>query len=310
MLPALRRVAPRITKTAVGTRALSKGTMDMRGSLLSNPKLGIIRLDYDYVAAPGDIDHPASFPYEVLYRVVPGLSFEMAQAGTDGSKGGMTPGSVVEGRFKEAITYLEEQGVNGITGDCGFMMNFQPLVRTITKLPVYMSSLCQLPAVTCAYGQKEKIAIFTANGTSLDPMRHLIRDECGVDTQGERYIIVGCEGVEHFGPEVAAGDKVDTEKATPGIVKLAKETQYQHPNVRAFLFECTELPQFSDAVRAATGLPVYDSITMSDSFMAGVTDNKLFGKNEWQGEWDGKQQDYKFGDNLTEAEKAQLEYKK
>ena len=47
MLPALRRVAPRITKTAVNARALSKGTMDMRGSLLSNPKLGIIRLDYD-----------------------------------------------------------------------------------------------------------------------------------------------------------------------------------------------------------------------------------------------------------------------
>ena len=47
MLPALRRVAPRITKTAVNARALSKGTMDMRGGLLSNPKLGIIRLDYD-----------------------------------------------------------------------------------------------------------------------------------------------------------------------------------------------------------------------------------------------------------------------
>ena len=62
MLPALRRVAPRITKTAVNARALSKGTMDMRGGLLSNPKLGIIRLDYDYVAAPGDIDHPGSFP--------------------------------------------------------------------------------------------------------------------------------------------------------------------------------------------------------------------------------------------------------
>ena len=81
----------------------------------------------------------------MVYRVVPGLSFEMAQAGTDGSKGGMTPGSEVEGRFKEAINYLEEQGVNGITGDCGFMFNYQPLVRTLTKLPVYMSSLCQLP---------------------------------------------------------------------------------------------------------------------------------------------------------------------
>ena len=131
-----------------------------------------------------------------------------------------------------------------------------------------------------------------------------------MDTQGERYKIIGCEHVEHFGTEVAKGYKVDREKATPGIVKLAKETQYQHPNVRAFLFECTELPQFSDAVRAATGLPVYDSITMSDSFMAGVTDNTRFGEDGWQGKWDGKQQDYKFGDNLTEAEKAELTYKK
>ena len=37
--------------------------MDMRPKgAISNPKLGIIRLDYDYVAAPGDIDHPGSFP--------------------------------------------------------------------------------------------------------------------------------------------------------------------------------------------------------------------------------------------------------
>ena len=74
MLPALRRVAPRITKTAVNARALSKGTMDMRGGLLSNPKLGIIRLDYDYVAAPGDIDHPDSFGYDGTSAGLDGLS--------------------------------------------------------------------------------------------------------------------------------------------------------------------------------------------------------------------------------------------
>ena len=28
------------------------------------PKLGIIRLDYDYVADPGDIDYSGSFPYQ------------------------------------------------------------------------------------------------------------------------------------------------------------------------------------------------------------------------------------------------------
>ena len=216
----------------------------------------------------------------------------------------------VKTRFIEAIKYLEAEGVNGYTGDCGFMMNFQQLARTNTKLPVYMSSLCQLPSVTCAYGQNEKIAIFTANGVSLAPMRDLIRDECGVDTEQERYIIVGCEDIPHFGEEVAAGDKVDTDLATPGMVQKALEVQKANPDIRAFLFECTELPQFSDAVRAATGLPVYDSMTMSDSFMSGVMNNKRFGKQDWQEEFDGKQADYKFGDHLTDTEKEEVEYSK
>jgi hypothetical protein len=48
----------------------------------NNPVLGILRLDYNYPAAPGDIDHPGSFNYEVCYRVIPGLTFEMCQTGS------------------------------------------------------------------------------------------------------------------------------------------------------------------------------------------------------------------------------------
>ena len=42
-------------------------------------KLGVVRLDYVYTPAPGDIDHPESYAYEVVYRVVPGLTFETCQ---------------------------------------------------------------------------------------------------------------------------------------------------------------------------------------------------------------------------------------
>ena len=45
------------------------------------PSLGVIRLDYDYPPALGDIDHPGSFYYDVFYRVVPGLTFGMCQKG-------------------------------------------------------------------------------------------------------------------------------------------------------------------------------------------------------------------------------------
>ena len=109
-------------------------------------------MDYDYPPAPGDIDHPGSYDYDVYYRVVPGLTFEMCQ------NNAMTPEVVAE--FTEAVRWLDQdKGVSGITGDCGFMMWFQGLARATSKKAIFMSSLVHLPAITCAYSKDEKIAI-------------------------------------------------------------------------------------------------------------------------------------------------------
>ena len=262
------------------------------------PSLGVIRLDYDYPPAPGDIDSPDSFPYKVYYKVVPGLSFEMCQSGNLTEE--------VKDRFKESIQWLvNEKNVSGITGDCGFMMYFQEIAREITHIPVFMSALCQLPAVTCAYSANEQIIILTANSKTLEPMRDLIRVECGVDTQDQRYHIVGCEDVDGF-EAVAFGEKVDTKKVEPGVVKKAMEALEMYPDSRAFLLECTELPPYSDAIRFKTGLPVFDAITGCNFFIGGFQNDVKFGLENWQCEWDGTQDEYDFGDNLADDEKEAL----
>ena len=79
----------------------------------------------------------------------------------------------------------------------------------------------------------------TANGQTLEPMRDLIRDECGVDNQSERFIIVGCEDVDGF-EAVAVGGKVDTKRVQPGIVAKAQATLKAHPDACCILMECTE----------------------------------------------------------------------
>jgi len=242
-------------------------------------------------------DHPGSFGYDVLYRVVPGLTFKMCQSGK------LTP--AVENEFKEAIDWFEMKNVTGITGDCGFMMYLQKLARQNTHKPVFMSALAQLPAVTCAFNKDELIAILTANGKTLIPMRSLIKDECGVDPDEKRFIFVGCEDVPGF-EAVAAGEKVDVKRVTPGIVAKAKKVLAQHPRIRAFVFECTELPPYSDAVRAATGLPVFDAITCCDFFINGYKDNARFGVNNWREQWDGQQDEYSFGANLGEDDLKML----
>jgi hypothetical protein len=88
--------------------------------------LGVVRLDYDYPPAPGDIDCADSYDYDVYYRAVPGLSFGMCQ------KGELTP--KVKAEFIEAIQWLDQvKHVSAITGDCGFMMWFQELAREHTQ---------------------------------------------------------------------------------------------------------------------------------------------------------------------------------
>ena len=265
------------------------------------PSLGIIRLDYDYPAAPGDIDHSGSFEYDVYYRVVPGFTFEMCQSGK------MT--EVVEKNFIKALKYLQyEKKVNAITGDCGFMMFFQDFARKHTTIPILMSALAQLPAVTCAFSEEEEIIIMTANGKTLEPMRNLIRKECGVDTQKKRFNIIGCEDVDGF-EAVALGEKVDVEKCTPGIVAKAKQALENFPKARCFLLECTELPPYADSIRKETGIPVFDAITNANYFISGFQDNKNFGE-DFQEEWDGIQDDYHFGDNLDEEDLENLVNKK
>ena len=120
--------------------------------------LGVIRLDYNYKAVPGDKDHPDSFNYDVTAKLYLVSRLKCV------TKGKMS--DEVKDRFKESIKWLvREKKVNGVTGDCGFMMNFQSIARNVTKTPIFMSSLCQLPAVTCGHAAKEQIIIMTANGT-------------------------------------------------------------------------------------------------------------------------------------------------
>lgn len=261
------------------------------------PTLGVIRLDYDYPAAPGDIDSPESYMYDVLYRVVPGLTFQICQDNA------MTP--EIKSEFIEAVKYLEDKGVSGITGDCGFMMWFQELARQHTKKPVFMSSLAHLPAVTAATHDQELIAVLTANGKTLEPMRDLIKRECNIDTEDKRLVIVGCEDCPGF-EAVALGEKVDVPSVLPGIVKKTQEVIKHNPMIRAILLECTELPPYADALRAATGLPVFDAITNCDYFIRARMDNPLVGKNDWQQEWDCEQEEYHFGQNLDAGDRAKI----
>merc|ERR1719387_2478417 len=90
------------------------------------------------------------------------------------------------------------------------------------------------------------------------------------------------------------------------MVKMVMDILAKNEAIRAILLECTELPPYADALRASTGLPVWDAITGADFYINAFKDNPRFGINDWQAEWDEEQQEYAFGMNLIESDQKDL----
>merc|ERR1719335_826474 len=90
--------------------------------------------------------------------------------------------------FRTAIQWLEKKGCVGITGDCGFMMAFQPIARDVATVPVFMSSMVQCPMVSLAYDKFDKIVI--ANDKTLKPQKDSLLSHCGFNVDDDRFIII------------------------------------------------------------------------------------------------------------------------
>lgn len=235
------------------------------------PSVGVLRIDYKYPPALGDVAHPGSYYYQTHHATWKGLTFEAAQEGKPLTE-------PLRGAMNSAVATLEGQSVMGIAGDCGFLMNYQEDVRQTCKLPCYISALLQCSVLSALFGQDEYILVLTANGPSLSPhMPQLLSlNHVTSPAHQARFLVAGCQDLPGF-DAVAKGEAVDVDKVMPHVVDLVKAEVAKQPAIQAVLLECTELPPYADAVRAATGLPVLDSITLVDFFHAAVSENPYFG---------------------------------
>merc|ERR1719263_2628473 len=182
-----------------------------------------------------------------------------------------------------AVASLEaEQGVMGIAGDCGFMMHYQKDARALCKVPCFISSLLQASMLVSLFTNDECVLVLTANGPVLSSHMPKLLTTCGVTSPAkqQRFIVAGCEALPGF-EAVALAQKVDVDKVQPHIVQLVQQKMAEQPKIRAVLLECTELPPYADAIRAATKLPVLDAITLVDFFHGAISENPYFGI-DWQ----------------------------
>ena len=214
--------------------------------------VGILLLDARFPRPPGDIAFAETFDFPVLYRVVQRAT--PSRVVLDEAAG------LVED-FCAAARELEAVGVRAISTSCGFLALHQQALASAVRVPVFTSSLLQIPTVLTALAPDRKVGVLTISAHTLTPAHFAA---VGVDAAMlERVVVAGLEQAEAlYRPIIDNRGPLDVERAEGQVVEAAESLVDAHPEVGALVLECTNLPPYSAAIQRATGLPVWDAISL------------------------------------------------
>jgi hypothetical protein len=225
----------------------------INNSIVSQPPLGILMLDTAFSRPLGDAGNPASWPFPVVIERVNGAYAR----------------PVVEGTLSDVTTFIEagrrlcDKGACAIITTCGFLVRHQEALAKALPVPVLTSTLTQHERIKRALPTRKHLAILTICATSLDAAT---LDQAGIESDA---LVFDLPKESHFVRVILDGyPSLDVELATREWVALARICQQHYPDIGGWLFECANMPPYSKAVAAATGLDVYDAITLGKELRA------------------------------------------
>ena len=227
------------------------------GKAVYGAPLGILMLDARFPRIPGDMGNAQTWPFPVLYQVVPGASPERVVL--DGARG-LLPA------FLDAAANLVRLGAEAITTNCGFLSLFQRELAAHVGVPVAASSLMQVPWVQATLPPGRRVGVVTISGASLTGA-HLAAAGAPADTP-----MAGTEGGRELFRVLikAEAQDLDVALAEQDVLDAGRDLMARHPEVGAIVLECTNMPPYAAALRDTVQVPVYDICSMVTWFHAGL----------------------------------------
>jgi Asp/Glu/Hydantoin racemase len=226
------------------------------GKPVYGARLGVLMLEARFPRIPGDMGNARTWPFPVLYKVVPGA----------------TPDRVVRERaaglferFRDAATALVRLGADGITTNCGFLSLLQRDLAAAAGVPVATSSLLQIPFIQRLLPPGRRVGVLTVSAQSLGA-EHLAA--AGADPLTP---VVGTEGGCEF-TRVMLGneERLDVAAAERDIFAAGDALVARHAGIGAIVLECTNMAPYARALSERLRLPVFDIYAFVVWFHAGL----------------------------------------
>lgn len=227
--------------------------------------VGILKFEDSIgVYIPGAVCNVGSYPFPVILRPVKDLSF----AKLYGKDRSVLPDLI------EAVKWLDQQGVRAITAGCGFFSLYQRELAEAADVPVFLSSLLQVPFLLNGIRKNEKVGVLTADSTLLDN-EFLVNS--GI-TDLSRIAVQGMQEAPAFRSHVLEENpEIDTDAIREEVLCTVGSFLERDPSVRILLLECSELPPYAAVVQERFGLPIFDYNTMIRFLFSGTVRKPFHG---------------------------------
>jgi len=222
--------------------------------------LGIIILDEVYPGFPGDVRNASAYPFPIQFEVVKNVDIPRLVYEEDKSPC-LEP-------IKTAAKNLETMGCRAIAAECGYFAYFQKEIAGYVDVPVFMSSLLQVPWAQQLIGPDKVVGVLAAMKPYLTDA-HLAA--VGVQP-GSNYVVGGamddgrCEEFENLwiGDKRPDIPQANYDKAEKEFVGVVVDFYNSHPDMGAIVLECTGFQVFGRAVQRAIDIPVFSWGTLLD----------------------------------------------
>lgn len=237
---------------------IAKGGWNVYGQAI-----GILMLETKFPRIPGDMGNATTWDFPVVYRIVKGATPVRVIKEADPTL--LEP-------FIEAAKDLENVGVRAITTVCGFLAIFQEEIANAVNIPVFTSSLMQIPLVYRMLRNDQKVGLITGDPASLTK-EHL----AAVGADSVPMVAVGIKDKELS--RVVMNDELtlDVDKVRSDLVMAAHSLVSQHPEVGAIVMECANFPPYARAIQKEIGLPIFDIYTLTNMVYSALVRNDFVG---------------------------------
>ncbi len=239
------------------------------GQNICGASIGVLCLESYFPKPPGHIKNPSSLPFPVLYEMIDGITVPTLLT---------NPTPELLAPFIKGAQRLEAEGVRAITGSCGFLALFQKELAAAVSVPVFASSLIQVPLAFHMTGANAPVGVLTADASALTP-KHFE----GVGAAGIPVAVQGLEDTSEFAEVILRNTRtrMDTDLIEAEVLEAARRLKRQAPDIRSLVLECTDLPPYAARLQDELRLPVFDLTTLAQMAHTVATRNSYVGIMPW-----------------------------